>query len=111
MLIQIINQTIDVPTETFHVTSKKSNVSPADVPSHISNSKPQYTFYRYPDTSALIFIYTCPMGASIKERMLNASSRLSVVKLAQAKGLNVTHKVGSAFCYFHMEDDNGGVLS
>lgn len=88
-------QTIDVNTETFAVALNKSNISPADVPGLISNTKPQYTFYRYPDSSALLFIYTCPMGASIKERMLNASSRTAVLKLAQAKGVNITHKVSS----------------
>ena len=86
-------QTIDVPTESINLAENRSNVSPDEIPGLISSSKPQFTFYRYPDSSALVFIYTCPSSSSIKERMLNASSRRFILKFAESEGVKVTHKV------------------
>lgn len=86
-------QTIDVPTETLALISTESDVEPNSLASLISDSKAQYTFYNYPDPKAVIFIYTCPSGSIIKERLLHASSRNDVVKLAGLQGVEVAHKV------------------
>ncbi|KAL1961152.1 hypothetical protein VTO42DRAFT_3097 [Malbranchea cinnamomea] len=90
---KLVAMVIDVPTETINLAANQSNVSPADVPGLISNSKPQFTFYHYPDSSSLVFIYTCPSSSSIKERMLNASSRLSIMRMAESEGVKITHKI------------------
>lgn len=84
-----------MPTESINLAEKRSNVSPDELPGLISGSKPQFTFYRHPDSPALVFIYTCPSSSSIKERMLNASSRRSILHLAESEGVKVTHKVCS----------------
>ncbi|OJD23950.1 hypothetical protein ACJ73_04690 [Blastomyces percursus] len=89
----VIRLTIDVPTETLTLISTESNVEPDSISNLISDSKAQYTFYYYPDPKAVIFIYTCPSGSIIKERLLHASSRNDVVKLAVLQGVEVAHKI------------------
>ncbi|OAX84299.1 hypothetical protein ACJ72_01341 [Emergomyces africanus] len=89
----VIRLTIDVPTETLTLISTESNVGPDSLASLISDSKAQYTFYNYPEPAAVIFIYTCPSGSIIKGRLLHASSRNDVVKLACLQGVEVAHKI------------------
>ncbi|EFW19602.1 Twinfilin-1, variant 2 [Coccidioides posadasii str. Silveira] len=84
---------IDIPNETLTLLSTESNVSPGSLSSLIPDSKPQYTFYRYPTTSALVFVYTCPSTSAIKERMLYASCRRGTLKVAEAQGLTISHKI------------------
>lgn len=86
-------QAIDIPKETFTLAAAESGVDAAAVGDRISPSSPRYTFYHYPGSEVVIFVYTCPSGASIKERMLYASSRMSALELAQAQGLKVSKKV------------------
>lgn len=95
-------QKIDVPTETIQMASTTSNISPSSLPQIISATEPRYSFYRhsYTDpatsnpTTAIIFIYTCPTAAKIKERMLYASSRHSASNLAErGVGLSITKKL------------------
>lgn len=80
-------------TETLTLALTESNITPAAVASQIPESKPRYTFYRYPNSDALIFIYTCPSGSSIKERMIYASYRAGVLILAAEQGLTVSQRV------------------
>jgi twinfilin-like protein len=68
--------------------------------STISSSEPRYSFYRYTHTydgttsSPTLFIYTCPSGSKIKERMLYAASSRSAIQLAEAEaGLKVEKKI------------------
>jgi twinfilin-like protein len=89
----VAKQAIDVATETITLAMAESNITPAAVAGRIPESKPRYTFYHYPNSDALIFIYTCPSGSSIKERMLYASCRAGVVILATSQGLTVSQKV------------------
>ncbi|EEP80042.1 conserved hypothetical protein [Uncinocarpus reesii 1704] len=84
---------IDIPTETLTLRSIESNVAPASLSGLMPNSTPQYTFYRYPKTSALVFVYTCPSSSAIKERMLYASWRRGTLSMAAGLGLTVSHKI------------------
>lgn len=86
-------QIVDVQTETLKLAGSESDVDPNSVQSHISPSSPQYTFYHYPDSDAVIFIYTCPSGSKIKERMLFASSRNNALVIAGEQGLKISQKV------------------
>ncbi|KAE8154734.1 hypothetical protein BDV25DRAFT_94377 [Aspergillus avenaceus] len=89
----LVQLAIDIPKETFILAAKESGIEPNSVQSHISPSSPRYTFYHYPDSDVVIFVYTCPSGSSIKERMLYASSRMHALNLAQDQGLKVSKKV------------------
>lgn len=84
---------MDISTETLALISSHSEVAANDIAGHIPDDKAQYSFYRHPGSAALLMIYTCPPGLSIKERMINASSRAGAVLLAKNQGLEVTHTV------------------
>ncbi|PYH91433.1 actin monomer binding protein [Aspergillus ellipticus CBS 707.79] len=89
----LVQLAIDAPTEAFKVAATESGVEPDSVQSHIPPSSPRYTFYHYPDSDVVIFIYTCPSGSSIKERMLYASSRMHALTMAGEQGLKISKKI------------------
>jgi twinfilin-like protein len=91
--IWFLMQTVDIPTETITLADKQSGVQPDSVASHISSTSPRYSFYHYPGSDVVVFIYTCPTGSSIKERMLHASSRRNAITVAEGEGLKITKKV------------------
>lgn len=86
-------QTVDGSTETITLADKKTEVQSDSVASHISSSSPRYSFYHYPGSDVVIFIYTCPTGSSIRERMLHASSRRNAITIAEEEGHKITKKV------------------
>ena len=86
-------QTVDGSTETITLADKKTEVQSYSVASHISSSSPRYSFYHYPGSDVVIFIYTCPTGSSIRERMLHASSRRNAITIAEEEGHKITKKV------------------
>src|SRR6266536_4618036 len=68
--------------------------------STISSTEPRYSFFRYTHdyngttSSPILFIYTCPSGSKIKERMLYAASSRSVQQVAEAEaGLKIEKKI------------------
>ncbi|GAD91791.1 actin monomer binding protein [Paecilomyces variotii No. 5] len=89
----MVQLAIDIPTETIKLAESDSSVSPASLSGRLSESSPRYTLYHYPDSDAVIFIYTCPSNSSIKERMLYASTRRVAIDIAEAEGLNVAKKI------------------
>ena len=90
---------INIPTETMELAS--SSATPiSELPTTISGTEPRYSFYRYTHThngissSPILFIYTCPSGSKIKERMLYAASSRSAVQVAEAEaGLKIEKKI------------------
>lgn len=88
-----VGQVIDIPKETFRLGGASAGIDPNAVQDQISTSAPRYAFYHYPDSEAVVFIYTCPSGSSIKERMLYASSRLYALQVAEDQGLKISKKV------------------
>lgn len=86
-------QTVDIPTETIVLADSQSGVEANSVATHISSSSPRYSFYHYPGSDVVIFVYTCPTGSSIKERMLHASSRRNAITVAEQEGLKIEKKV------------------
>lgn len=75
------------------MADSQSGVEANSVATHISSSSPRYSFYHYPGSDVVIFVYTCPTGSSIKERMLHASSRRNAITVAEQEGLKVEKKV------------------
>jgi twinfilin len=88
-----------VPRESIELVSV-SNVEAEQVSQAISDSEPRYSFLRYTHTyegqelSPIVFIYTCPSGSKIKERMLYASSRSGIISTAETEGsLEISKRV------------------
>ncbi|KAL1979928.1 hypothetical protein VTN96DRAFT_4884 [Rasamsonia emersonii] len=89
----LVQLAIDVPSETIKLASAESNVPASSVASKISESSPRYTFYHYPGSDTVVFIYTCPPNSSIKERMLYASTRRIAIDIGETEGLKVSKKI------------------
>ena len=87
---------IDIATETIELAGTSSTAA-AGLASEISDSEPRYSFFRYSangSDSPIIFIYTCPSGSKIKERMLYATSKLTFVHAVEAEiGMKVVKRV------------------
>ncbi|MCJ1385730.1 Twinfilin-1 [Xylographa soralifera] len=95
-LVQLM---IDVGREAIELAGT-SKTDPEDLSSHISDSDPRYSFFRYshehegPEQSPIVFIYTCPSGSKIKERMIYASSRAGVIAAAgKEAGVEIAKKL------------------
>lgn len=88
-----MKQTVDVRTEKILLADSQSGVEANSVATHISSSSPRYSFYHYPGSDVIIFVYTCPTGSSIKERMVHASSRRNAIAAAEQEGLKIEKKV------------------
>jgi twinfilin-like protein len=80
--------------------ASSSSTPISSLSSTISATEPRYSFYRYShdyngtSSSPILFIYTCPSGSKIKERMLYAASSRSAVQLAEAEaGLKIEKKI------------------
>ncbi|KAL8636184.1 MAG: hypothetical protein Q9228_006398, partial [Teloschistes exilis] len=65
----------------------------ANLASVISDTEPRYSFFGYQhDTTggqemwSVVFIYTCPSGSKIKERMTYASMRMAMLEMASREG-------------------------
>ncbi|CAP96845.1 Pc21g19480 [Penicillium rubens Wisconsin 54-1255] len=89
----LVQLTVDIPTETIVLADSQSGVEANSVATHISSSSPRYSFYHYPGSDVVIFVYTCPTGSSIKERMLHASSRRNAITVAEQEGLKIEKKI------------------
>ncbi|KAI9675358.1 MAG: Twinfilin-1 [Caeruleum heppii] len=97
--LRLIRQGINIPKETIELISKSSSAA-ATLAETVSNIEPRYSFFRYQhehqgqQESPIVFIYTCPSGSKVKERMLYASSRASVIATATADaGLVIAKKL------------------
>lgn len=98
-------QRINVQSEVIEL-AETSSTSAVGLATSISDTEPRFSFFRYThdfegtQQSPLIFIYTCPPGSKIRERMIYASSKLGVIRAAvDDLGLEFTKKVQSPFLY------------
>lgn len=84
-----------LPDETLQLESSTDGVDPANVASALSTSEPRYAFYSHPAASgsspAILFIYTCPSGSKIKERMVYSTGKSWTRTVAERDaGIEVT---------------------
>ena len=69
-----------LPDETLQLESSADGVEPARVASCISTAEPRYSFYSHPARAEgaapfIFFLYTCPVGSKIKERMVYSTGK------------------------------------
>ncbi|KAK8202171.1 Twinfilin-1 [Zalaria obscura] len=93
-------QKIDAGSESLQLDSQSTDIQPSAIATSISHTEPRYTFYRYPHPSSpassptIVFMYSCPTGSKIKERMLYAASRARVIDIAQQDaGLTIAKRL------------------
>lgn len=96
----IIVQYINVKDETIELVG--STDTDADgLAMAISSTEPRYSFFRYShqgesgtEQSPVVFIYTCPSGSKIKERMVYASTKQSFLAAMTSEiGIQIAKKV------------------
>lgn len=99
MLMHCIPQKINVPTETIEL-AETGSTDAEGLSSAISATEPRYTFFRYnhalegSEQSPVVFIYTCPSGSKIKERMVYASTKAGFLAAASSTlGIEIAKKV------------------
>lgn len=88
-------QKLALPGEKI-VLDTHTSCSAAALSTTICTSEPRYSFYRYTEieSAPLLFIYTCPSGSKVKERMVYSTSRAYVAsKVAEEAGLTVDKKL------------------
>ena len=92
-------QKINIFQESIELVSKSSVIA-EELAGRISNNEPRYSFFRYShvfegqEQAPILFIYTCPSGSKVKERMVYASSRAGVISIAASEGaLEVAKRV------------------
>ena len=84
-----------LPDETIRLDSCTDNISPDGIGATISAEEPRYSFYSHPAAGegdpVILFIYTCPSGSRIKERMVYSSGKSFMRIVAQRDaGIAVT---------------------
>ena len=84
---------LGIESEALVLRNTAKDVQPAGLGKQISETEPTYTFYRYPGSSGVLFIYTCPSGSKIKDRMIYASSRAFVPLIAKDLGVDVVKRL------------------
>ena len=95
----IWTQKINVPQEAIELVGV-SETDAAGLSGKLSDEEPRYSFFRYRretqggEDSEVVFIYTCPSGSKVKERMVYACSVRGVMAAANKEaGLEVTKRV------------------
>lgn len=90
---------IDTKNESIELVST-SNTEASGLASEISTAEPRYSLYRYTnglegsERSPLLFIYTCPDGQKVRDRMMYAGFKNGfLTALKNEHGLEVVKKV------------------
>ncbi|CAK9438266.1 uncharacterized protein LODBEIA_P25020 [Lodderomyces beijingensis] len=79
---QVVIFNIDVPREIIPLQQSLHAVQPGDLIETLAanvGKGPQYIIYKYQSTK-FAFIYTCPSGSSVKDRMVFAASKNSLIQ-------------------------------
>ncbi|AET40195.1 twinfilin TWF1 Ecym_5444 [Eremothecium cymbalariae DBVPG len=75
---------IDLASEQIDLASKKTISSPKQLVGNITREKPSYTLYQSTDEKTF-FIYSCPSGSKVKERMIYAANKQGFINHLQNK--------------------------
>lgn len=96
---RLVQLSIDLKSEEIKLVGT-SEVGAQGLAGAIDDEAPRYAFYTYKhsldgaEQSSLVFIYTCPSGSKVRERMVYASSKEGLVAAARADiGLDIAKKV------------------
>ncbi|MCJ1465639.1 Twinfilin-1 [Pseudocyphellaria aurata] len=95
----LVQLKINIQSESIELAGT-SSTSVEGLAGIVSDTEPRYSLFRYThdfegaQQSPLIFIYTCPSGSIIRERMIYASSKLGIIRAAEDDlGLEFAKKV------------------
>ncbi|CCH61865.1 hypothetical protein TBLA_0F03270 [Henningerozyma blattae CBS 6284] len=83
-LVELLNQTnlisfgINLDNEKVQIRNKLQISKPGSI--KITQEEPSYNIYKNLDNNKYYFIYSCPSGCRVKERMIYASNRSGFIK-------------------------------
>lgn len=86
---KLLTFNIDIPNEIVKLTSKVEDVGLSSLISQFedaggnSTPHPQFALYNY-SNNKFAFIYSCPSGSKVKDRMIYASNRQSLVNFVKS---------------------------
>ncbi|CAA22475.1 Twinfilin [Schizosaccharomyces pombe] len=89
---------LSIDKEVISLSQEKQNIPPSDVKSFFSSTEPNFAFYSLPKdgSSKILFIYICPMQATVKHRMVYSSSKLGLLDSIKAElGIVIDGKIES----------------
>lgn len=94
---QVVMFSIDVDGEQLSLQGSESSVTPESLVSVLEaqttdDVQPQYAIYRYADDSTA-FIYSCPLGSKVKQRMLYASFKQGLINHLKQLGIDITKNI------------------
>lgn len=93
----VVGLSMDMAAEILVLSKSKTGGSSVTkqelVSSYIDANNPQFTVYKPTSTGAATFIYTCPSGSKVKERMVYAVNRKSVAKIARDLGIEIGKEI------------------
>ena len=100
MELELTNwQCIDIKSESIEFVGR-SESDAASLATAIPDTEPRYSLFRYRhsfegvELAPLLFIYSCPSGLKVRERMLYASSKQGFLSALRSDlGLEVSKKV------------------
>ncbi|KAI5966165.1 TWF1 [Candida pseudojiufengensis] len=86
---------IDIKNEIIKLLKKSSGVKLNNLISEFNNLEngPKYALYNYSPKGSYAFIYTCPSGSSVKDRMIYAASKNSLISLLKSQYFKSTTKI------------------
>ncbi|AGO10558.1 AaceriABR105Cp [[Ashbya] aceris (nom. inval.)] len=79
---------IDLQDEQIKLRARKTPGSASALVGAIDRDSPSYTLYQ--DEARLFFIYTCPSGSKVKERMVYAANKQGFANYVNESGLRIT---------------------
>lgn len=86
----VVSFKIDLSNEDISVLNKENISNPEDL--KLSSEHPTYTLYR--NNELYYFIYSCPSGSKVKERMLYASNKSGFIKhLNEKEGIEFSNVI------------------
>lgn len=86
---KLITFNIDIAKETVKLTSTKNAVDLSQLIEALklvidsSSPHPQFAIYNY-DSNKIAFIYSCPSGSKVKDRMIYASNRQGLISFLKS---------------------------
>ncbi|ONH67624.1 Twinfilin-1 [Cyberlindnera fabianii] len=105
---------IDLETEEVFLSDTKAIKDPKEIVNDISPAYPQYNLIKI--NGKTVFIYSCPSGSKVKERMVYASNKLGVLNHFKKttpidKSLEVGDAVELELSEFEKEDETDKLAS
>ncbi|KAJ5887505.1 hypothetical protein N7495_007546 [Penicillium taxi] len=84
---------LDFEDEGLVLEHTETGVSPDNVAARVPSSPLIYSFYHFPGSDAVIFIYVGPTEFPVKKRTLHAGVRRDLIRVAESEGLRIAIKI------------------